>query len=79
MRKAQPETHFAHKTLREAPIVVPAKATIDPKANIAQPAVLVVWQETYENSDGMFVQRTFWRVVVLKQPISPKEQPQKSI
>jgi beta-lactamase regulating signal transducer with metallopeptidase domain len=79
MRKAEPETHFAHRVLRETPIVVPAKATVDPKANLAQPAVLVVWQETYENSDGMFVQRTFWRVVVLKQPISPKEQPQKSI
>ena len=60
------------------PRVVPARAMAEQKALAPRPAVLVYWQETYRDPSGIIVQRTFWRVVVLENPI-PKEQPQKNI
>jgi len=60
------------------PVFIPANAMSDYKARALQPAVLMVWQETFENGAGMVVQRTYWRVVVLQQPINQR-QPQKNI
>jgi len=60
------------------PALIPAKATLQNKANEVRPAMLVYWQETYDDGSGMIVQRTFWRLVVLQNP-TPKEQPAKTI
>lgn len=57
-------------------LYVPAKAN-EPHHHVTQqqPAMLVVWQETY--SDGyVTVQRSYWQVVVLHSP-KAKEQPAK--
>jgi beta-lactamase regulating signal transducer with metallopeptidase domain len=57
-------------------LYVPAKATgPHHHATQQQPAMLVVWQETY--SDGyVTIQQSYWRVVVLH-PLTAKEQPAK--
>jgi beta-lactamase regulating signal transducer with metallopeptidase domain len=60
------------------PEYIPAKASVEQKAQSPQSAVLLYWQETYNDGYGNVVQRTYWRVVVLQQPIS-KEQRQKNI
>ena len=74
---ADPENAATDLTAR-SPEVIPAKASLDQKSHQPRPAVLVYWQETYDDGFGNVVQRTYWRVVVLQQPIS-KEQPQKNI
>ena len=51
--------------------IVPAKATNDEHL-LSRPAVLVFWQETYDDGSGHVIQRSYWRVVVLNQV--PKEQ-----
>lgn len=57
----------------QAVTVIPAKVTLHRNAKIAHPAVLIFWQETYDNGSGLIIQRSFWRVVVLQN--TPKEQP----
>ncbi|MGZ4816841.1 MAG: hypothetical protein ACXVZV_15615, partial [Terriglobales bacterium] len=64
--------------VQRVPGIIPAKATLDQKAHAPQSAVLLYWQETYQDDSGVIVQRTFWRVVVLHNP-TLKEQPQKNI
>ncbi|HVZ18786.1 MAG TPA: M56 family metallopeptidase, partial [Terriglobales bacterium] len=76
LRPAKPSAELASNT-PPAETAIPAKATLDQKAQLQHPAVLLYWQETYRDH-GMIVQRTFWRVVVFQNPI-PKEQPQKNI
>jgi hypothetical protein len=58
-------------------LFVPVKAT-QPEYMTSQPAMLVVWQETY-SADGSIVtiQQSYWRVVVYQQ-ITPKELPAKT-
>jgi beta-lactamase regulating signal transducer with metallopeptidase domain len=68
----------AHLGGSRSPGLIPAKAVVKNNTQRPRPAMLVVWQETYENGAGMVVQRTYWRVVVLQQPIN-KQQPQKNI
>ena len=72
------QRHVPTELTERSPQVIPAKATLDRKVHNFQPAVLVYWQETYDDGYGHLVQRTFWRVVVLENP-TPKEQPQKNI
>jgi hypothetical protein len=57
--------------------VIPAKAAIGKRHNdnVTHPAVLIFWQETYDDGAGNVIQRSFWRVVVL--PNVPKEQPKR--
>jgi hypothetical protein len=57
--------------------VIPAKATLAKKHNdnVTRPAVLIFWQETYDDGAGNVIQRSFWRLVVL--PIVSKEQPKR--
>ena len=57
-------------------LVVAVKATRDQYIS-AQPAMLVVWQETYRDDGSVIIQQSFYRVVVLKN-ITPKEQPAKT-
>lgn len=60
-----------------APGFVPVKATRDQVIS-AQPAMLVVWQETYSDDGSVVtIQQSYWRVVVLKN-VTPKEQPAKT-
>jgi hypothetical protein len=59
--------------LTRGPQVIPAKASFGNK-KLAQPAVLIFWQETYDDGYGNVIQRSYWRVVVL--PAVPKEQGQ---
>jgi len=63
----------APETLK-APKVIPAKASLD-KKHSAQPAMLIFWQETYDDGNGNIVQRSYWRVVVLQN--LPQEQPKR--
>jgi hypothetical protein len=58
-------------------VYVPAKATADQYFS-AQPAMLVVWQESYSDDGSvMMIQQSFYQVVVLKN-VTPKEQPAKT-
>jgi len=76
--KPQPaDDTIAGITPSQRPAFLPARA-LENQGKLAHPAVLMVWQETFENGAGMVVQRTYWRVVVLQQTIH-KEQPQKNI
>lgn len=52
--------------------IIPAKATLKNNKKAARPAVLIFWQETYDDGYGNVMQRSYWRVVVL--PNVPKEQ-----
>jgi len=63
-----------HSTLK-TPQVIPAKASLDNK-NVTHPAVLIFWQETYDDGAGNVVQHSFWRVVVLTN--IPQEQPKRT-
>jgi hypothetical protein len=57
-------------------LYLPAKATRDQYVS-AQPAMLVVWQETYSGDGSVMIQQSFYRVVVLKS-VTPQEQPAKT-
>jgi hypothetical protein len=63
-----------------APRVIPAKASLSKKfgnkKKLTQPAVLIFWQETYDDGQGNVIQRSYWRVVVLSD--IPKEQPKRT-
>jgi hypothetical protein len=64
-----------------APKVIPAKASLSKQLNhkqLTQPAVLIFWQETYEDGYGNVIQRSYWRVVVLPTvPDISKQQPKR--
>lgn len=70
-----PELIQAKATLDQKPAVVPAKATLN-QQQVSHPAVLVFWQETYDDGYGNVIQRSFWRVVVLNHV--PKEPSKKA-
>ena len=62
---------------KQQPMVIEAKSTQKRNAIVAQPAMLMVWQETI-SPDGSFVvvQQTYWRVLI--HPAIMKEQPSKT-
>jgi len=75
---AAPEVAYTQPQ-RPAPLLngseklIPAKATLKKNDKVIHPAVLIFWQETYRDAQGNLIQRSYWRVVVLKN--TPKEQP----
>lgn len=86
VKVVRPQKHATRKTVltptvaraeKKPSLFVPAKATRDQYLT-AQPAMLVVWQETY-SADGslLMVQQSYWQVVVLKN-VTPKGQPAKT-
>ena len=65
-------THRAVPMLNPGERLIPAKATLKNSRKATRPAVLIFWQETYDDGNGNLMQRSYWRVVVLQN--IPKEQ-----
>lgn len=69
------DTPTVARSVRQPSLFIPANAIERRQPVTSQPAMLVVWQQTY--SDGYItVQQSYWQVVVLH-PAATKEQPAK--